>query len=78
MTTKKRMIEKQVITIDADTLPVVWPLTHADMAPPLTLICRRCGTERLWDERECFGYQVATTEQRRKRVMGDNAEADKK
>ena len=69
------MSETQAVTIDADKLPVVWQLKHADIAPPLTLICRRCGTERLWTERECFGCQVAMVEQQRKRVMRDDAEA---
>jgi hypothetical protein len=40
---KKRMNETQAVTIDADQLPVGLHLTHADIAPSLTFICRRCG-----------------------------------
>jgi hypothetical protein len=71
------MIETQAVPIDVDKLPFVLHLKYADIAPPLTLICRRCGTERLWTERECFGCQVAMTEQQRQRVMGDDSEAGK-
>jgi hypothetical protein len=78
VTTKKRMSEKQVVTIDADKPPFGLHLKHADIAPPLTFLCRRCGTERLWEEPHGFDCQVATTEQKRKRVMGDDPEEGKK
>ena len=63
MPTKKRMSETQAVTNDADTLPVVWHLTHADIAPPLTFICRRCGAVCQWEEPHGFDCQVAMTEQ---------------
>jgi hypothetical protein len=78
VTTKTRMSEEQAVTIDADKLPVVLHLKHADIAPPLTFICRRCGAVRQWAEPHGFDCQVATTEQQRKRVMGDDSEAGKK
>jgi hypothetical protein len=68
--TKKRLSEKTV-TIDADKPPVVLHLKHADIAPPLTLICRRCGTERLWTEPRGFDCQVEMTEQQRKRARSE-------
>jgi hypothetical protein len=72
------MSKTQAVTLDADNLPVVLHLKHADIAPPLTFICRRCGTEHLWSEPHGLDCQVATTEQQRKRVKGDDAEAGKK
>jgi len=63
VTTKKRMSEKQAVTLDADTLPVVLPLKHADIAPPLTFICRRCGAVCQWEEPHGFDCQVTRTEQ---------------
>jgi hypothetical protein len=76
-TTKKRMSEKTIPT-DADKLPVVLHLKHADIAPPLTFICRRCGTVCRWAEPHGFDCQVATIEQQRKQVMGDDTETGKK
>ena len=71
------MSEKQAVTLDADQLPVVLHLKHADIAPPLTFICRRCGTVCQWEEPHGFDCQVTTIEQQRKRVMEDDAEARK-
>src|SRR5215510_13375571 len=70
MTTEKRMSEKQTVAIDTDKPPVGLHLKHADIAPPLTLICRSCGTKRLWTEWECSGCQLERTEQKRKRGIG--------
>lgn len=78
MTTKKRMSETQAVPIDADTLPVDLHLKHADIAPPLTFICRRCGAECQWEEPHGFDCQVVTAKQQRKRVMGVKSEAGKK
>ena len=69
------MSETQAVTIDTDTLPVVLHLKHANIAPPNTFICRRCGAVRQWNEPHGFDCQAATTEQQRKRVMGDDAKA---
>ena len=67
VTTKKRMSETQDVTIDANQLPVGLPLKYADIAPPLTFICRRCGAVCPWEEPHGFDCQGATTEQQRKR-----------
>lgn len=71
MTTKKRVSEKQAVTIDVDQRSFGLQLKHADMTPPPTFLCRRCGTERLWEEPHGFDCQVATTEQQRKRTSRD-------
>ena len=78
MTTKKRISETQAVKIDADTLPFGLHLKHADIPPPLTFICWRCGAVCQWEEPHGFDCQIATTEQKWKRVMGENAEAGKK
>jgi hypothetical protein len=57
------MSETQAVTIDADKRPAVLRLTHADIAPPLTFICWRCGTVCRWAEPHGFACQVAITEQ---------------
>ena len=66
------------MTIDADTLLFDLHLTHADIAPPLTFPCRRCGAVCQWEEPHGFDCQGATTEQQRQRVMGDESKAGKK
>jgi hypothetical protein len=64
------MGEKQAVTTDADNLPFGLPLKSADIAPPVTFRCRRCGAVCQWEEPHGFDCQVATAEQKRKRVMG--------
>jgi hypothetical protein len=78
VTTKKHLSEQQAVTIDADKPPIDLHLKHADIAPPLTFICRRCGAVCQWEEPHGFDCQVATTEQQRERMMGNDAEAGKK
>jgi len=78
VTMKRRMSETQAVTIDADKLPGDLQLTHANIAPPLTFICRRCSAVCQWAEPHGFDCQGAMTEQKRKRVMGDDSEAGKK
>jgi hypothetical protein len=62
MTTKKRPSEKTVTT-DADEPPFGLHLKHADIAPPLTFMCRRCGAVGPWEEPHDFDCQGARTEQ---------------
>ena len=78
MTTKQRVSELQAVPIDADQLPFGLHLKPANIAPPLTFMCRRCGAVCPWGEPHDFDCRVATTEQQRKRVKGDNTEAEKK
>jgi hypothetical protein len=73
-----RRSEEQAATIDADTRPVVLHLKHAEIAPPLTFICRRCGVVCQWEEPHGFDCQGATTEQQRTWVIGDKSETGKK
>jgi hypothetical protein len=65
MTTKKRTSETQAVTLDADELPFGLHLKPADIAPPLTFICRRCGAVCPWEEPHGFDCQGVTTEQQR-------------
>ena len=67
VTTKRRMNEKQAVTLDADEPPFGLHLQHADIAPPLTFMCRRCGAVCPWEEPHGFDCQLATTEQQRER-----------
>jgi hypothetical protein len=76
VTKKKGMSETQAVPLDADELPIVLPLKHAAIAPPLTFLCRRCGAVCPWGEPHGFDCPGATTE--RQRVMGEGTEAGKK
>jgi hypothetical protein len=63
VTTKKRMSETQAVPLDADELPFGLLLKHADIAPPLTFMCRHCGAVYPWEEPHDFDCQGATAKQ---------------
>jgi hypothetical protein len=65
VSTKTRTSETQAVITDADIRPFVLHLKPADIAPPLTFICRRCDAVCPWEEPHDFDCQGATTEQQR-------------